>query len=73
MSSPQEVSSTLSAAHFIYIPLCILAGVVLGWLLGSRSSRDEISRLRRLLEEEERRSTEQRLASSHQPGPQDPG
>jgi hypothetical protein len=70
MSGPVEASSTLSAAHFIYIPLCLLAGAVLGWLLGSRSSRDEIGRLRRLLEEEERRSTESRMAGdAGQPRP----
>ncbi len=29
-----------SAAHFIYIPVAMLLGVVLGWVLGSRAARD---------------------------------
>ena len=30
----------MGAGHFIYIPATILAGVVLGWILGSRAARD---------------------------------
>ena len=30
----------MNAAHFIYIPLCILIGVVFGWILGGRAARD---------------------------------
>lgn len=30
----------MTAAHFIYIPVCILIGVVVGWILGSRAARD---------------------------------
>ncbi len=29
-----------SAAHFIYIPVMILLGVVIGWVLGSRAAKD---------------------------------
>jgi hypothetical protein len=32
-----------------------LTGLVLGWILGARSSRGEIARLQRLLEAEEER------------------
>jgi hypothetical protein len=31
---------TPSAAHFIYIPVMILIGIVIGWVLGSRAARD---------------------------------
>jgi hypothetical protein len=31
---------TPTAAHFIYIPVMILVGVVIGWILGSRAAKD---------------------------------
>jgi hypothetical protein len=31
---------TPTAAHFIYIPVVVLLGVVIGWILGSRAARD---------------------------------
>ena len=30
----------MTAGHFIFIPAVLLVGVVLGWILGSRSARD---------------------------------
>ena len=30
----------MGAGHFIYIPLVLLAGIVIGWILGSRGARD---------------------------------
>lgn len=30
----------MTAGHFIYIPVCILIGIVFGWILGSRAARD---------------------------------
>jgi hypothetical protein len=30
----------MTAAHFIYIPVCILIGVIFGWILGGRAARD---------------------------------
>ncbi len=30
----------MTAAHFIYIPVMILIGVVIGWVLGGRAARD---------------------------------
>jgi hypothetical protein len=30
----------MGAGHFIYIPVTILVGIVLGWILGSRAARD---------------------------------
>lgn len=37
-----------SAAHFIYIPVVVLLGIVIGWVLGSRAARDAyLAELRR--------------------------
>jgi hypothetical protein len=30
----------MTAGHFIYIPVCILIGIVLGWILGGRAAKD---------------------------------
>jgi hypothetical protein len=30
----------VTSAHFIYIPVCILIGVIFGWILGGRAARD---------------------------------
>jgi hypothetical protein len=38
----------MTAAHFIYIPICILIGIVFGWILGGRAARDAyLAELRR--------------------------
>jgi uncharacterized membrane protein YbjE (DUF340 family) len=31
----------MSSAHFVYIPGCIILGLVLGWILGARAARAE--------------------------------
>ena len=31
----------MSSAHFVYIPGCIILGLVLGWVLGARAARAE--------------------------------
>jgi hypothetical protein len=37
-----------SAAHLIYIPVSILIGIVIGWVLGSRAAKDAyLAELRR--------------------------
>lgn len=36
-------SGSISAGHFIYIPLTILIGVVLGFILGGRAARDALA------------------------------
>lgn len=61
MNGLEHTHTAFSAAHLIYIPLCIFAGVVLGWILGARSSREEISRLQDMLDDSERAATERRL------------
>lgn len=30
----------MNSAHFIYIPVCILIGIVFGWILGGRAAMD---------------------------------
>jgi hypothetical protein len=44
----------MTAAHFIYIPIVILIGVGLGFVLGARATRDVYESNRRV--EEARRS-----------------
>jgi hypothetical protein len=61
LSGVEQAATTFSAAHFIYIPACIFLGVIIGWLLGSRSARAEIVRLRELLDTEETRQAAERM------------
>ena len=38
----------MTAAHFIYIPVILIIGIVFGWILGSRAARDAyLAELRR--------------------------
>ena len=30
----------MTAAHFVFIPAVLLVGIVIGWILGSRSAAD---------------------------------
>jgi hypothetical protein len=30
----------MTAGHFIFIPAVLLAGIIIGWILGSRAARD---------------------------------
>jgi hypothetical protein len=43
-----------TAAHFIYIPVVALVGIVIGWILGSRAARDAY--LAELRKREERKT-----------------
>lgn len=61
----EEARTTFSAAHFVYIPLCVLVGLIVGWLLGARSSRAEIARLRSLLDAEEERMAAERMSKAN--------
>jgi len=46
----------VTAGHFIFIPAVLLAGLVIGWILGSRAARDAYAaELRRREERDERR------------------
>ncbi|MEZ5293998.1 MAG: hypothetical protein R2745_23145 [Vicinamibacterales bacterium] len=47
---------TPTAGHFIYIPVVLLIGVVIGWVLGSRAAADAMAMERKKREERARRS-----------------
>lgn len=32
--------ASMSAAHFLFIPAVLLAGIVIGWVLGGRAAAD---------------------------------
>ena len=45
----------MTAGHFLFIPAVLLAGVVIGWILGGRAARDAYAaELRRREEKAER-------------------
>ena len=46
---------TPTAGHFIYIPIVLLLGVVIGWVLGSRAAADALAMERRKREERAQR------------------
>jgi hypothetical protein len=49
----------MTAAHFIYIPVAILIGLVFGWILGGRAAKDAyMAELRR--RDERRTKSEER-------------
>jgi hypothetical protein len=50
----------MNAAHFIYIPACLLIGVVAGWILGSRAAADAYAAELRRREERARKKAEVR-------------
>lgn len=45
----------MTSGHFIYIPMVVLAGVVLGFFLGGRAARDAIALEQKRKEERELR------------------
>jgi hypothetical protein len=50
-----EAERIVTAGHFIYIPVCILLGIVIGWILGGRAARDAyLAELRRRESKKER-------------------
>ena len=46
---------TPTAGHFIYIPVILLIGIVLGWVLGSRAAADAMAMEQRKREERAQR------------------
>ena len=47
----------MNAAHFIYIPVILLIGIVFGWILGGRAAKDAyLAELRRREEKAKRDS-----------------
>ncbi|MGD9903685.1 MAG: hypothetical protein AB7U83_09450 [Vicinamibacterales bacterium] len=47
---------TPTAGHFIYIPVVLLVGIVIGWVLGSRAAADAMAMDRRRREDRARRT-----------------
>lgn len=53
----------MTAGHFIYIPVMLLVGIVIGWVLGGRAARDAYAaELRR------REAKAQNASTATQPG-----
>ena len=50
----------MNAAHFIYIPVCVLIGVVFGWILGGRAAMDAYSAERRRRDQRAAQKEDQR-------------
>ena len=40
-AAAQVPDKGMSSAHFVYIPGCIIVGIVLGYVLGARAARAE--------------------------------
>jgi len=50
--------SEMGAGHFIFIPACVLIGIVIGWILGSRAATDAYrAELKRREERAQRHAT----------------
>ena len=47
---------TPTAGHFIYIPVILLLGIVIGWVLGSRAAADAMAMEQRKREERAKRN-----------------
>ena len=47
--------ANMTSAHFIFIPVVLFVGVVIGWILGSRAAQDAYA-----VEMKRRQSREQR-------------
>ncbi|HVZ87087.1 MAG TPA: hypothetical protein VHG72_08960 [Polyangia bacterium] len=53
------------SSHFIYIPVIFILGIVLGFVLGSKATRDAIAlEQRKAAEREERRARRQAQAET---------
>jgi hypothetical protein len=56
------------SSHFIYIPVVLILGIVLGFVLGSKATRDAIAlEQRKAAEREERRARRQATAAPDAP------
>ena len=54
-----------NSSHFIYIPVIFVLGIVLGFLLGSKATRDAIAfEQKKAAEREERRAKRQQEAAA---------
>lgn len=50
------------SSHFIYIPVMLVLGIVLGFVMGSRATRDQIRMDQQKAEERERKKAARRAA-----------
>lgn len=53
----------MTAGHFIYIPVTLLVGIVIGWVLGSRAAQDAFAAELRRREARAARQAEQRAGA----------
>lgn len=56
------------SSHFIYIPVLLVLGIVLGFVMGSRATRDQIRMDQQKAEERERKKAARRAAASEASG-----
>jgi len=61
-----------TSAHFIYIPIVLILGIVLGFIMGSKATRDAFAVEQRKAEERAARKAA-RAAAAGQPGAADTG
>jgi uncharacterized membrane protein len=56
------------SSHFIYIPVMLILGIVVGFMLGAKATRDAIAlEQRKAAEREERRARRQAAAAPEPP------
>jgi hypothetical protein len=48
--------ANMTSAHFIFIPVVLFVGVVIGWILGSRAAQDAYAAEMRRRESREQRA-----------------
>lgn len=54
----------MSIAHAAYIPICVLLGLAIGWMLGGRSAQGEVAKLGAEVERLEAEAAKRRLDAS---------
>jgi hypothetical protein len=58
------------SSHFIYIPVIFLLGITLGFIFGSKATRDAIAfEQKKAQEREERRAKREAAKAANNPGP----
>jgi hypothetical protein len=53
--------ANMTSAHFIFIPVVLFVGIVIGWILGSRATQDAFAM--EMKKRDARQSREQRAKS----------
>ena len=59
----------MTSAHFIYIPVILMLGLVLGFILGGRSTREAIRLQQQRTDERAQRKLDRAAAKAAQPPP----